>query len=83
MNDVKTDPYTLVEKLLLTFFSGNKIVNFKEFLAFFKRFDSYFPDKRVLNQFISEVHALATEGERIDVARIAMFIRDDVDMLPK
>ena len=83
MNDVKTDPFNTVEKLLLTFFSGNKVVAFTDIEAFFKRFDSYFSDKRVLHSFLNEIRSLCGGNGKIEVSKIAMFVRDEVDLFPK
>lgn len=42
MNDVKLDPYILVHKLLLFFYSGNENLQMGDIKKFFARFETYF-----------------------------------------
>ena len=83
MNDVKTDPYNLVHKLLLTFYSGQEVVTVADFHKFFNRFDSYFGDPEVITAFLREVSELETPDGKIELSKVAMLIRNDVDMMPK
>ena len=65
MNDVKTDPYNLVHKLLLTFYSGQEVVTVTDFHKFFGRFDSYFGEPEVVTAFLREVSELETPDGKI------------------
>ena len=42
LNDIKLDPYILVYKLLLTFYSGQEQITMQNFKKFFARFETYF-----------------------------------------
>jgi hypothetical protein len=42
MNDIKLDPYILVYKLLLTFYSGQEKITMSNFKKFFARIETYF-----------------------------------------
>ena len=42
LNDIKLDPYILVYKLLLTFYSGQEQLTMSNFKKFFARFETYF-----------------------------------------
>jgi hypothetical protein len=82
MNDVKLDPFVLVSKLLITFFSGSEKVKFEDFKKFFFRFESYFSANDVA-LFLSEVEGLCRSDEMVDINEVASMIRNDVESLPK
>ena len=83
LNDVKTDPYNLVHKLLLTFFSGQEKVLMTDLEKFFDRFMSYFGEPEVVDHFLREVALLQTPEGKIELSRVAMLVKNEVDFMPK
>ena len=57
MNDTKLDPYILTYKLLLTFYSGQELINMTDFKKFFARFEFYFQGNDI-RMFLKEVALL-------------------------
>ena len=83
LNDVKTDPYNLVHKLLLTFYSGQEKIFMTDLKKFFDRFISYFGESEVVDHFLREVTLLQTPDEKIELSKVAMLVRNEVDFMPK
>ena len=54
MNDIKLDPYILVYKLLLTFYSGQEKITMSNFKKFFARFETYFQGNDI-KMFLKEI----------------------------
>ena len=82
MNDTKLDPYILTYKLLLTFYSGQELINMTDFKKFFARFEFYFQGNDI-RMFLKEIALLQRKEDLIDIKEVASMIRNDVEMLPK
>ena len=82
MNDVKLDPYILVYKLLLFFYSGNEHLQMRDIKKFFARFETYFL-KDDIRLFLKELELLKRREDLIDIKEIASLIKADVEMFPK
>lgn len=83
LNDMKLDPFILVQKLLGMFFSGVQKIRYEDFDNFIRRFETYFnePD---LDLFLREVKMLERgEDETIDINEIASMIKNDIEMMPR
>jgi len=81
LNDSRLDPYNLVYKLLLTFFSGEQKVKPEQLEELFERFESYFleGDRKL---FLEEC-SLLIRGGTIDIKEVAAMINNDVEMFPR
>ena len=82
MNDVKLDPYILVYKLLIFFYSGNETLSMPELKKFFARFETYFQGNDV-QMFLKEVALLLRKNDMVDIKEIASMIKNDVEMFPR
>lgn len=83
INDMKLDPFILVQKLFGMFFSGVQKIKFDDFELFIRRFETYFnePD---LDLFLREVKLLERgEEDLIAIDEIAGMIKNDIEMMPR
>ena len=82
MNDVKLDPYILVYKLLIFFYSGTENLALPDLKKFFARFETYFQGNDI-RLFLKEVALLKRRNDMVDIKEIASMIKNDVEMFPR
>ena len=81
LNDSRLDPYNLVYKLLLTFFSGQQKIRPEQLDEFFQRFDTYFVEGD--RKLFFEECSLLIRGGTIDIKEVAAMINNEVEMFPR
>ena len=82
INDVKVDPYYLVQHLLDVFFNGRQKVLYDDLITFFGEFSSYFENNDI-EDFMKEVQFIKRQNEEVDIAELASMIRVDVEQFYK
>eukprot|EP00347_Sterkiella_histriomuscorum_P016480 403353018 len=82
INDVKVDPYYLVQNLFQLFFRGEEKIEYSQFITFFGEFVTYF-DQEDIDAFLKEVQYIRRGSDEIHFQELASMIRDDVELFPK